>query len=79
MPLILPVKGILPTIGLNCFIAPNATIVGDVIMGDQCSIWFNSVVRGDVNSIRMGNKVKDRKSTRLNSSHVLRSRMPSSA
>jgi carbonic anhydrase/acetyltransferase-like protein (isoleucine patch superfamily) len=43
--------------GNNCFIAPNATIVGDVVMGDDCSIWFNAVVRGDVNSIRMGNKV----------------------
>lgn len=57
MPVILPVKGILPQIGSNCFIAPNATIVGDVIMGSDCSIWFNAVVRGDVNSIRMGNKV----------------------
>jgi carbonic anhydrase/acetyltransferase-like protein (isoleucine patch superfamily) len=57
MPVILPVKGVLPTIPDNCFIAPNATIVGDVMMGDECSIWFNAVVRGDVNSIRMGNKV----------------------
>ena len=57
MPLILPVKDILPQMGENCFIAPNATIVGDVIMGDDCSVWFNAVVRGDVNSIRMGNKV----------------------
>jgi len=43
--------------GEDCFIAPNATIVGDVIMGDQCSVWFNAVIRGDVNSVRMGNKV----------------------
>lgn len=43
--------------GRNVFLAPNATIVGDVIMGDDCSIWFNAVVRGDVNSIRIGNKV----------------------
>jgi carbonic anhydrase/acetyltransferase-like protein (isoleucine patch superfamily) len=57
MPVILPVKGILPILGNNCFIAPNATIVGDVIMGDRCSIWFNAVLRGDVNIIRMGNKV----------------------
>ena len=57
MPLILPVKGIMPAMGTNCFIAPNATIVGDVIMGDDCSVWFNAVIRGDVNSIRMGNKV----------------------
>jgi carbonic anhydrase/acetyltransferase-like protein (isoleucine patch superfamily) len=57
MPVILPVKGVFPTIGPNCYIAPNATIVGDVIMGEDCSIWFNAVLRGDVNSIRMGNKV----------------------
>ena len=57
MPVILPVKGIQPEFGKDCFIAPNATIVGDVTMGDGCSIWFNAVVRGDVNSIRIGNKV----------------------
>lgn len=43
--------------GDNCFIAPNATIVGDVITGNDCSVWFNAVIRGDVNSIRLGNKV----------------------
>src|SRR3954464_9538161 len=57
MPVILPVKGVLPQIPGSCFIAPNATVVGDVIMGNDCSIWFNAVVRGDVNSIRIGNKV----------------------
>ena len=57
MPLILPVKGISPKIGSNCYIAPNATITGDVIMGDDCSIWFNAVLRGDVNIIRLGNRV----------------------
>lgn len=57
MALILPVEENYPQWGENCFIAPNATIVGDVIMGDECSIWFNAVVRGDVNSIRIGNKV----------------------
>src|SRR6201986_5588499 len=57
MPVILPVKGVHPQIPENCFVAPNATIVGDVIIGDDCSIWFNAVVRGDVNSIRIGNKV----------------------
>jgi carbonic anhydrase/acetyltransferase-like protein (isoleucine patch superfamily) len=57
MPLILPVKGIAPKFGNNCFIAENATVVGDVQMGDDCSIWFNTVVRGDVHYIRMGNKV----------------------
>ena len=57
MPVILPVDGKMPKWGNDCFIAPNATIVGDVEMGDGCSIWFNAVVRGDVNSIRIGNKV----------------------
>lgn len=57
MPVILPVEGVYPKMGLHCFLAPNATVVGDVIMGDDCSVWFNAVVRGDVNSIRMGNKV----------------------
>ena len=51
------VNGIEPKFGENCFIAENATIVGDVIMGDDCSVWFNAVVRGDVNFIRIGNKV----------------------
>ncbi|MGB4842906.1 MAG: gamma carbonic anhydrase family protein [Ferruginibacter sp.] len=57
MPVILPVKDVLPKFGKDCFIAPNATIVGDVVMGNQCSIWFNAVLRGDVNIIRMGDKV----------------------
>ena len=47
----------MPQIPENCFVAPNATIVGDVVMGDECSLWFNAVIRGDVNSIRIGNKV----------------------
>lgn len=57
MALLLPVKGIHPKIGENCFLAPNATILGDVIIGEGCSVWFNAVVRGDVHSIRIGNKV----------------------
>src|SRR5574339_130630 len=57
MPVILPVEGVFPQFGDDCFIAPNATIVGDVVMGNECSVWFNAVVRGDVNSIRLGNKV----------------------
>lgn len=57
MALIKSVKGISPTFGNDCYLAENSTIVGDVVMGDSCSIWFNAVVRGDVNSIRMGNKV----------------------
>ena len=52
--LILPYKGILPTIGDGVYVAPNATIVGDVTIGDDSSIWFGTVVRGDVHSIRIG-------------------------
>ncbi|TAH13874.1 MAG: gamma carbonic anhydrase family protein [Sphingobacteriia bacterium] len=57
MATILPVLGKHPQFGTECFIAPNATIVGDVVMGDACSIWFNAVIRGDVHYIKMGNKV----------------------
>ena len=57
MPVILPVDHIHPQFGENCFIAPNATIVGNVVAGKDCSFWFNAVVRGDVNFIRLGNKV----------------------
>jgi carbonic anhydrase/acetyltransferase-like protein (isoleucine patch superfamily) len=57
MPVILAVNNVFPEIGENCFIAPNATIVGDVVMKNDCSVWFNAVIRGDVNSIRIGNKV----------------------
>lgn len=57
MALIKPVNNISPQFGSNCYLAENATVVGDVVMGDDCSVWFNAVVRGDVNSIRMGNKV----------------------
>ncbi len=51
------VNGKSPQFGKDCFFADNATVVGDVVMGDECSIWFNAVVRGDVHYIRMGNKV----------------------
>jgi carbonic anhydrase/acetyltransferase-like protein (isoleucine patch superfamily) len=57
MALILPVNGISPKMGNDCFLAPNSTVVGDVVMGDHCSVWFSAVIRGDVNSIRLGNKV----------------------
>lgn len=56
MPVILPVKDKTPKWGNDCFIAPNATIVGDVLMGNNCSVWFNAVIRGDVNSITIGNE-----------------------
>ena len=57
MAVILPVEGKSPRFGNNCFIAPNATVVGEVEIGDHCSIWFNAVVRGDVGSIHIGDKV----------------------
>ncbi len=57
MAIILPVFDKYPQFGNNCFIAPNATIVGNVVMGDDCSVWFNAVVRGDVHYIKTGNKV----------------------
>lgn len=57
MALIKEVRGFVPKIGKNAFLADNATIIGDVIMGDDCSVWFNAVIRGDVNSIRIGNRV----------------------
>ncbi|MDP4629306.1 MAG: gamma carbonic anhydrase family protein, partial [Schleiferiaceae bacterium] len=47
--LILPVRGMHPQIPKSTFLAPNCTVVGDVTMGEGCSIWFNAVVRGDVN------------------------------
>ena len=56
MPLILPIKGVSPKLGADCFVAENATIVGDVVLGDTCTVWFNAVIRGDVNAIRIGNK-----------------------
>lgn len=46
-----------PVLGRDCFLAENATLIGDVVCGDECSFWFQSVIRGDVNAIRMGNRV----------------------
>lgn len=57
MATIFGVRSFEPKIGKDCFIAPNATIVGDVTLGDQCSIWFNVVLRGDVNTITVGDRV----------------------
>ncbi len=50
-------KGVHPKMGKGCFLAENAVIIGDVVMGDECSIWYNAVIRGDVHYIRMGNRV----------------------
>lgn len=57
MAIVLPVQGVAPVFGERAFLAPNATIVGQVVCGDDCSFWFNSVVRGDVNSIVLGHRV----------------------
>jgi len=57
MALIKSVKGNRPIFGVNIYLAENATVVGDVEMGNDCSVWFSAVIRGDVNSIRIGNKV----------------------
>ncbi len=57
MALIKKIKGIEPKMGQNCFLAENATITGDVVMGDGCSVWYGAVIRGDVHSIRIGNNV----------------------
>lgn len=56
-PLIIPVRGFTPSIGEGTFIAPNATLVGDVTVGRECSIWFNAILRGDVNTITVGDRV----------------------
>ena len=57
MALIKKCRGVTPQIGEDCWIAENATLVGDLVMGNQCSVWFNAVIRADVNSIRIGNRV----------------------
>ncbi|MEG1748608.1 MAG: gamma carbonic anhydrase family protein [Tannerellaceae bacterium] len=57
MALIKPLRGFTPKIGKDTFLADNATIIGDVEIGDGCSIWFGTILRGDVNSIRVGNGV----------------------
>ena len=57
MALIIPVRGYTPKIGADTFLAENATLVGDVTLGEGCSVWFNTVLRGDVNTITIGNRV----------------------
>ena len=57
MAIIRKVRGFDPKMGKGCFLADNAVLVGDVTMGDDCSIWFGAVLRGDVNTIKIGNRV----------------------
>ncbi|MEQ8423450.1 MAG: gamma carbonic anhydrase family protein [Cyclobacteriaceae bacterium] len=55
MAIVRSLRGFTPKMGLKCFLAENAVVVGDVTMGDNCTVWFNAVVRGDVNTITIGN------------------------
>ena len=57
MAIIKELNGTAPQMGDNCFLAETAVVIGDVVMGDDCSIWYGTVLRGDVNSIRIGSKV----------------------
>ncbi|MBP7509856.1 MAG: gamma carbonic anhydrase family protein [Prolixibacteraceae bacterium] len=57
MAIIVPLNGKTPIIGNNCFLAENSAIIGDVEMGDDCSVWFSAVIRGDVHYIKIGNNV----------------------
>jgi carbonic anhydrase/acetyltransferase-like protein (isoleucine patch superfamily) len=57
MALVKSLRGFTPRFGKNCFLAETATVIGDVVTGDECSLWYNTVLRGDVNSIRIGNRV----------------------
>lgn len=57
MALVRALKGITPSFGEDCFLAETAVVIGDVAMGDRCGVWYNAVVRGDVNTIRIGHRV----------------------
>lgn len=57
MAIVKKLNGCTPKFGKNCFLADNAAVIGDVVMGDDCSVWFGAVLRGDVHEIRIGNKV----------------------
>src|SRR6056297_1852323 len=57
MPNIISLSGAYPKWGKKTWVAPNATLVGDVVLGENCSVWFQTVIRGDVNQIRIGNDV----------------------
>lgn len=57
MALVRTLNGVTPSFGRDVFLAETAVVIGDVVMGDQCSVWYNAVVRGDVNAIRLGDRV----------------------
>ncbi|MBF0361662.1 MAG: gamma carbonic anhydrase family protein [Oligoflexia bacterium] len=70
MALIKSIRGIHPKWGSDCYFSENATIIGDVVMGDNCSVWFNAVIRGDVDSIRIGNKTNVQDGTIIHCTHL---------
>ena len=59
MATIIPLRGHTPAFGHGCFLAPNATVIGDVTMGDECSVWFGVTLRGDVNTITIDSTFED--------------------
>ena len=69
MAIIKSLNGILPKIGANCFLAETAVIIGDVEIGTDCSIWYGAVLRGDVNPIRIGNRVNIQDGAVLHTTH----------
>lgn len=69
MALVRTLKGITPSFGRDSFLAETAVLIGDVVMGDDCSVWYNAVVRGDVNSIRIGHRVNIQDNATLHSTY----------
>ena len=69
MALIKSVRGFTPKVGKDCFLADNAVLIGDTVIGDECSIWFGAILRGDVNSIRIGNRVNIQDGSVLHTIH----------
>lgn len=69
MALVRALKGITPCFGEECFLAETAVVIGDVAMGDRCGVWYNAVVRGDVNAIRIGHRVNIQDNATLHCTH----------
>ncbi len=69
MATVMTVRGFTPKMGKNCFLAPNSTVVGDVVMGDDVSIWFNAILRGDVHHIRIGDKTNIQDGTMIHGTY----------
>lgn len=69
MATLVKLNGVMPRVGKNCFLADNAVLIGDVVIGDNCSIWYGAVLRGDVNSIRLGNNVNVQDNATIHSNY----------